>query len=362
MTTDIAIIRTIVVICVAAAFGLTWVFSPLAGIVARKIGAIDNQKDERRMHKEPIPRFGGMAIFMSVSVLILAIKFIFFPISFLSGLIDEPVHMIMPILVGGALIFIVGMIDDIRPLSAGVKLLGQCACACITFTLGIRIELIRHLGMTFAQDSIGGVILSLVVTVIWIVAIINMINLIDGMDGLAAGVVGIAALAIAFSGYIHGQYTVTLLMCAVAGAALGFLPVNFYPAKMIMGDSGAMFLGYMLASVSIIGPAKGATLVASIVPILVLGVPIFDVVFAILRRRLRKDPIFKPDKGHLHHQLYNLGMGQRRTVCMIYGVSSVMGMAAIIFSRQLYIESALLFIVALFFIFVLVWSWNSNKK
>jgi len=360
--TDITIIRTIVIVCVAGAFGLCWALTPLSGIVARKIGAIDIPKDDRRMHDKPVPRFGGLAIFLSVSVLVLAIKFIFFPFSFLSRLYDEPVDLIMTIFIGGVLIFVVGTIDDIKPLSAMVKLLGQCACACVTFALGIRIEIISLLGMSFAQDSMGGVILSLVVTVVWIVAIINMINLIDGMDGLAAGVVGIAALAIAYSGYIHGQYTVTLLMCAVAGASFGFLPVNFYSAKMIMGDSGAMFLGYMLASVSVIGPTKGATLVASFVPILVLGVPIFDTVFAILRRRLRGEPIFKPDKGHLHHQLYSLGMGQRRTVLMIYGVCSVMGVAAIIFSRRLYIESAFLFIVALLFIFTLVWGWNKSKK
>jgi len=352
----------IIILCVLVAFGLTAAFSPLAIKVSGLIGAMDIPKDDRRMHDKPIPRFGGLAIFISVTLMILIIRFILFPTTFLAYERYEPVGLILAVLAGGTMIFVVGAIDDVKPLNAWVKLVCQIACACGTFALGIRIEIIKLLGLSFAQNTAGGMIISLIVTVIWIVAIINMINLIDGMDGLASGVVGIASLAIAYSGYIHGQYAVTLLMCAVAGAALGFLPVNFYPAKIIMGDSGAMFLGYMLAAVSIIGPAKGATLVASLVPILVLGVPIFDIAFAIIRRLIRRQPVFKPDKGHLHHQLYRIGMGQRRTVLMMYGISSVMGMAAIIFSRRLYLEAILLFLVALFFIFILVWSWKSKKN
>jgi UDP-GlcNAc:undecaprenyl-phosphate GlcNAc-1-phosphate transferase len=349
-----------VFLCIAAAFVLTLVFAPLSMKLAHKIGAIDVPKDERRMHKQPIPRFGGLAIFLSVVIMTLIVRYVVFPQTFLTFRIVEPTDKLPAVLIGGALIYIVGVIDDIWEMKAAVKLLCQIGVACFSFFLGIRIDTIKLLGLHFAPDTVGGTIISLIVTVIWIVAIINTINLIDGMDGLAAGVAGIAALAIAYSGYIHGYYTVALLMCVVAGASLGFLPVNFFPAKTFMGDSGAMFLGFMLASVSSISPAKGATLIATIVPVLVLGVPIFDVLFAIMRRIVRRQPIFKPDKEHLHHQLGYMGMGQRRTVLMIYGISCVMGMAAIIFSRALFLEAILLFIVALLFIFILIWDWNSK--
>jgi UDP-GlcNAc:undecaprenyl-phosphate GlcNAc-1-phosphate transferase len=358
MSYPIEVIRTVVILCIAASFILSLLFTPLSMKVAHRIDAIDVPKDGRRMHKIPIPRFGGMAIFLSVAIMTLIVKYVVFPNTFLMYRLSEPTDKLMSVLAGGALIYIVGVIDDIYDLKAVVKLLCQIGVAGITFFLGIRIDAIRLLGLHFAPDTTGGILISLIVTVVWIVAITNTINLIDGMDGLAAGVAGIAALSIAYSGYIHGLYTVALLMCVVAGAALGFLPFNFYPAKTFMGDSGAMFLGFMLASVSVISPAKGATLIATIVPVLVLGVPIFDVLFAILRRIINRQPIFKPDKGHLHHQLGYMGMGQRRTVLMIYGISSVMGMAAIIFSRNLLLEAILLFIVALLFIFILIWDWN----
>jgi UDP-GlcNAc:undecaprenyl-phosphate GlcNAc-1-phosphate transferase len=203
-------------------------------------------------------------------------------------------------------------------------------------------------------------VVSFIVTVLWIAFITNTINLIDGLDGLAAGVTALAALSIGYAAFLEGQVLVTLCMVVCAGAALGFLPYNFYPARIFMGDSGALYLGFMLASISVIGPAKSATMVATIVPVLVLGVPIFDVLFAIMRRLIRRKSIFSADRGHLHHQLSNIGMGQRRAVLMLYGISAIMGISAIILSRRLYTEALFLFCTALLFIVLLIWEWNTK--
>jgi UDP-GlcNAc:undecaprenyl-phosphate GlcNAc-1-phosphate transferase len=325
-------------------------------------GAIDVPKDDRRMHKTAIPRFGGFAIFLGAAITILLIRFVLFyklPDVFQR---DEPVEKLAGVLIGGALIYLVGVYDDIKDMNAIVKFICQIACASVAFLFGIRIPAINVLGLNFADDSVSGIVLSYVVTILWIVIITNTINLIDGLDGLAGGVAAISSLSIAYAAYIHGQYVVTLAMVAVAGAAVGFLPFNFYPAKIFMGDSGALFLGFMLATISVIGPAKGATIVAIIVPVLVLGMPLFDIIFAVFRRVSKGRPIFGADKGHFHHQLAYMGMGQRRAVLTTYGISAVMGLAAIVFSRQLYIESISLFFVALLFIVILVWDWNNNEK
>ncbi|MDR2487288.1 MAG: undecaprenyl/decaprenyl-phosphate alpha-N-acetylglucosaminyl 1-phosphate transferase, partial [Clostridiales Family XIII bacterium] len=237
--TDIAVLRILVFLCIIGAFFLTWIFTPLSKTVARRIGAIDVPQDGRRMHKTPVPRFGGLAIFLSTAVFILLIRFVLFPQTFLAHERGEPTNQLLAVLVGGAVIFAAGAVDDVRPMRARTKLFCQIVCGIVTFLLGIRIDNIAGLHLFISDSTVGGYILSLLLTVVWVVAIINTINLIDGMDGLAAGVSGIASLSIAYAGYIHGQYVVTLLMCAVAGAALGFLPSNFFPAKVIMGDCGA---------------------------------------------------------------------------------------------------------------------------
>ncbi|MDR2156642.1 MAG: undecaprenyl/decaprenyl-phosphate alpha-N-acetylglucosaminyl 1-phosphate transferase [Clostridiales Family XIII bacterium] len=360
--TDATIIRLIVILCFAAPFCLSALFSPAAIRLSAKIGAIDVPKDERRMHRKPIPRFGGMAIFLSATLVFVLIYLAFHTFIPAVEQEGEPVAKIPVIVLGGILIYIVGVVDDLKGLGAGVKFACQIFCAAAVFFLGIRIPAISLLGLNFSGGTSGDLVAGFIVTVGWIVVITNTINLIDGLDGLAAGVAAIAALSIAYAAYIHGHYTVTLCMVALAGAAGGFLPFNFYPAKIFMGDSGALFLGFMLATVSIISPAKGATAVATLVPVFVLGIPIFDVFFAVLRRISNRRSIFSADKGHLHHQLAYIGMGQRRAVLMLYGISSVMGISAIVFSRKLYVESILLFGVALVFIVVLIWDWNKGKS
>ena len=347
-------------ICIA--FLISFAASPLSIMISKKAGVMDVPDDERRMHRRPVPRLGGAAIF--VSFIASALIYRALVISGFSWAHDpsETIPKLTAVIIGGVIIFVLGVVDDTLNLPPKAKLLGQIGCAAAVFAMGLRIPSIRSFGWHFAENSAGDLIVSFLLTVFWIVLITNMINLIDGLDGLAAGVAGIAALAIAYSSYIHGQYTSAFLMIILAGAALGFLPFNFYPAKAFMGDSGAMFLGFVLAAVSIIGPAKSSTLIATVAPVLVLGVPLFDVGFAVIRRKLRGQPIFSADKEHLHHQLTSMGMGQRRSVLMLYGISGIMGIAAIVFARSLYLEAIGLFSIAVVFILIFIWGWNKNES
>ncbi|MDR1042411.1 MAG: undecaprenyl/decaprenyl-phosphate alpha-N-acetylglucosaminyl 1-phosphate transferase [Clostridiales Family XIII bacterium] len=354
--------RIITAACVFIPFVITCAMTPASMRVAHVIGAIDIPKDKRRMHEKPTPCFGGMALFIGVIVTLLLIKNEFFQKTFLfenySGISADKIN---GLIAGGAVIFIAGVVDDVRGMRPLVKLAFQIAGAAVAFALGVRMDTIKLIELNLTGGSAGNLVVSFIITVIWIVAIVNMINLIDGMDGLAAGVVGISSLAIAYAGYLRGNYDITLGMCTVSGSAFGFLPFNFYRAKSFMGDSGAMVLGFMLASVSVMGQAKGTTIVAIIVPVVVLGVPMFDVIFAVFRRLLRGQSILSADKGHLHHQLSRIGMGQRRTVLMLYGITSVMGVAAILLSRGLILEPIFLFCVAILFIIVLIWKWNAKE-
>ena len=315
---------------------LSFLATPLAIKVAPLIGAMDVPKDGRRMHTKAMPRFGGMAIFLG-SVIAMGI--------FLS--FDSRIP---TILVGGACMYALGVADDLYNLSAKFKFLGQFAIAILMYALNIRITFITN----FFGDGNSqlGDLLCFFVTVFWIVGITNTVNLIDGLDGLAAGTSAIASLCIAYVAYIHGTYLVAGSMLALAGSALGFLPFNFYPSKIFMGDGGSLYLGFMLGTLSILGTVKSATLVAVIIPVLVLGVPIFDTMFAIFRRFVNKRPIMEADKGHLHHRLMSLGYGQRRATLMLYGISAIMGVAAVTYSRGLIVETLGLAAITLMYIYV----------
>jgi UDP-GlcNAc:undecaprenyl-phosphate GlcNAc-1-phosphate transferase len=347
MTYPIAIAISFVV-----AFTLAFALTPVAIRVAPKVGAMDTPKDERRMHAEPMPRFGGFGIFIGVTAALVVAALFLLP-SLPEQFRDDRISKLAGIIIGGALIYAVGVTDDVRGMSARVKFLLQIACACVVCLFGVRITFLTDLfggGQTYIGD-----ILSFLVTVVWIVGITNTINLIDGLDGLAAGVAAIASVSIAYTAFISvGMYTATVILTAVAGGALGFLPFNFHPARIFMGDGGALFLGFTLASISIIGPVKSATVIATIVPALVLGLPIFDTAFAILRRLADGRPIMEADKGHLHHRLMAAGMGQRQSVLTLYGISGVMGVTAVMFSRGLTAEAVALFLIAVMFIYILL--------
>lgn len=315
---------------------VSFLVTPLAIKLAPKIGAVDVPTDSRRMHKTVMPRFGGLAIFAgSAAAMLIFLNF------------DARIS---KILLGGTLIYILGIVDDLKCLPAKVKFAGQTLVAIIMYMNHIRIEFITNF---FGEgNSQLGDAVCFIVTILWIVGITNTINLIDGLDGLASGSVAIASLCIAYTAYIHGTYPVAGAMLALAGAALGFLPYNFYPAKIFMGDGGSLYLGFMLSTLSTLGTVKSATLMAVIIPVLVLGVPIFDTAFAIFRRFVNKRPIMEADRGHLHHRLMNLGYGQRRATLMLYGITAIMGVAAVLFSRGLYVETAGLGAITLMYLYI----------
>ena len=318
------------------AFVLAVLCTPLAIKLAPKIGAMDIPKDGRRMHTHAMPRFGGMAIFIGTIASL--------------ALFSSHDEKIIAVIVGGTLIYILGVIDDLWNLNAKIKFISQLLIAILMYYMNLRIQFITNYfgdGRTYFGDAI-----CFIVTILWIVGITNTVNLIDGLDGLAAGTAAIASLCVAYVAYIHGFYPVCAAMLAVAGGTLGFLPFNFYPAKIFMGDGGSLFLGFMMASLSVVGPLKQSTFIAVVIPVIVLGIPIFDTFFAILRRIVNRRPIMEADKGHLHHKLMASGYGQRRAVLMLYGISGIMGVAAVLISRDYYVEPFGLIGIAGIFLYV----------
>jgi len=340
----------IILLC---ALGITLATTPLAIKIAHKTGAIDIPKDNRRVHQRPVPRIGGMAIFFGTTLAIL--------LAMAMNLLGTPdtEMKIAGILFGGVFIYLLGTVDDFRNLPALVKLFGQIGCAVVVFAFGNRIDFIANYLGEGTQHLAWAV--SLIVTIVWIVAITNTINLVDGLDGLATGISAIASLCIAYVAYIFGYYPTCLCLLAVAGSSLGFLPFNFYPAKTFMGDGGSLFLGFMIANLSILEPVKRATMVAVLIPVLVLALPLFDTVWAILRRKVNGKPIMQADKGHIHHRLMRTGMGQRRTVLCLYGICGIMGVAAVLMSRELYVECLGLLGVAATFVLVVMTDMNDLR-
>ncbi|MRH41305.1 undecaprenyl/decaprenyl-phosphate alpha-N-acetylglucosaminyl 1-phosphate transferase [Aquibacillus halophilus] len=297
-------------------FLISMAITPYVKKLALKVGATD-QPDSRKVHTKIMPRLGGLAIFVSF-----IIGFIIF---------SPEGQKIWPVVVGASLITLIGALDDKYQLSAKVKFSGQFVVALITVLGGIQIDFIT-LPFGFA-DRIDIGLLSIPITIIWIVGVTNAINLIDGLDGLAAGVSSIALITISGMAIALGDGFVALIGFMLLGSTIGFLLYNFHPAKIFMGDTGALFLGYMISILSIMGLFKNVTLFSLLIPIIILGVPILDTLFAIIRRILHRTPISAPDKLHLHHCLLRLGYSHRQTVLLIYAMSGVFSLAAIIFTR-----------------------------
>lgn len=291
---------------------ISLILVPFVAKLAIKIGAVD-KPNERKVHTKIMPRMGGLAIYLS-----------FFAVLFLS---HEMTMQHIGLLTGGTVLVLVGIIDDKTDMPAKIKLLGQIFAACIVVVAGVRVEFMTNF-------ILGGVfplyIFSVPFTVLWIVAITNAVNLIDGLDGLAAGTSIIAAATMAISGYATGQTEMASMALILIGASLGFLKYNFHPAKIFMGDTGSMFLGYNLSVLAIMGFTKSFTVLSLVTPILVLAIPILDTLFAIIRRKMNNKPIFKPDKNHLHHCLLNYGFSHRNTVLIIYAVSAVLALCGLI--------------------------------
>lgn len=309
--------------------------TPLVRKLAFRIGAVDIPKDDRRVHKKAMPLMGGLAIFAAVVIAVL----IFLPLD----------RSTFSILLGGTLIVMSGIINDLKDLSPKLKLLFQVLAGLILIFGGVKVDVITN-PFTSGISVLDLRWLSIPITLFWVVGITNTLNLIDGLDGLAAGVAMISSISFMLVASKFVNPEITILAAIVAGSCLGFLPFNFNPAKIFMGDTGALFLGFMLAAISIEGVMKSVATIAIIVPILILGVPIFDTTFAIFRRLLNGQSIMAADKGHLHHRLLNRGYSQKKTVLILYGISSVFGLFAVLVakanSRQAVYLSAVLFIVS----------------
>jgi UDP-GlcNAc:undecaprenyl-phosphate GlcNAc-1-phosphate transferase len=307
-------------IAFVAALMMALIMTPLVKRFAILVGAVD-APNHRKVHTTMMPRLGGLAIFMAF----VGAFFIILP-----ALPDFNRNAVWGLLIGGAIIVLIGALDDRFELTAKVKLLGQLIAACVVVAFGLRVELLNiPFGDSFTFNMEW---LSILVTILWIIGVTNAINLIDGLDGLAAGVSAIATATMLVMAIIMGNIPVVLLCCVLLGSIIGFLFFNFYPAKIFMGDSGALFLGFALATLSILG-FKQAAFVSFVVPLLILGVPLSDTLFAIIRRIVQKQPISVADKSHLHHCLLQLGFGHRKTVLIIYGISAIFGICAIAFTQ-----------------------------
>ncbi len=304
------------------AFIISFFMTPVAKKIAFKVGAIAKPRT-RDMHSKPIPRMGGIAIVTAFLVtLCITVRYI--------TVLDW--KQLIGITLGAIIIFLLGFFDDIYELNAKLKFLIQILAATLVALAGVTIEFI-------SIPFIGDVpmlldMLSIPVTVIWIVGITNAVNFIDGLDGLAAGVSSIASLSLMVLS-IHSGYPIAVLLTAIlAGSCLGFLPYNFNPASIFMGDTGSTFLGFILGVTSILGLLKGYTVATILVAVLILGLPVFDTAFAILRRLLAGKPITQPDRGHLHHRLVDRGYSHKHAVITLYGISGVFGLSAIALARH----------------------------
>lgn len=291
------------------------VITPLVIKFAIKIGAID-KPNHRKVHKNVMPRLGGLAIFIGVVAGYFA-----------GGLSDQKVTAIS---IGALLIVAIGILDDKYELSAKVKFAGQLVVAGLIVASGLTIDLlsIPYIG----NFELG--MWSYPITVFWIVAITNAINLIDGLDGLSAGISAIGIATIAIMAGLNGKMLILMISVILLGSIIGFLFYNFHPAKIFMGDTGALFLGYSISILSLLGLYKSVTLFSFLVPIIILGVPVFDTTFAIIRRIVNKKPISAPDKSHLHHRLLALGFSHRNTVLAIYAFGIMFSVSAVILSES----------------------------
>lgn len=301
------------------------VLTPVVRTAAIRLGAIDRPGD-RRVHGRATPRLGGIAILLGFFAALLAL---FGIQAAIAELFFAQPRQILGLVLGGLLVCGLGALDDLRGLRAWHKLWVQSAAAIIAYASGFRIDAIK---LPFIGDLQMGAF-GVVVTAFWIVAIINAMNLIDGLDGLAGGVAFFACVTNFVVGAINHDMIVMLLSASLGGAALGFLLFNFSPASIFMGDSGSMFLGFVLATTSILGNSvKSSTTVAILVPFVALGLPIIDTLLAMMRRVLEHRSIFSADRGHIHHQLLAMGLTQRRAVLILYGLSVLFTASAIIVS------------------------------
>ena len=337
------------------ALGLSLIFTPIIKKIAEKFGFVDIP-NERKIHQKIIARMGGLAIFLSFAIVTL----IFF-LTKKDFFIFAPWHdynlvaKFTGIIIGALILVIVGLVDDKKTLSPWTKLGAQIIAALIVIISGTRIE--------YLNNPLGGFInfnlaVSYLISLVWIVGIINVVNFLDGLDGLAAGVSFFAAISIFFLSLLLTVYqpATAFLSIVLAGSILGFLPYNFNPAKIFMGDSGSLFLGYALAILSIISGAKMAT------ALLVLGFPIIDGLWVVARRVARHESPFKPDKTHLHHRLLSIGLSVKGAVILLWMISLIFGLLGIISTAYGKLISIILLIIIMLIVYILLYYFERRRE
>lgn len=335
------------IVAFAVALIVSFFATPAARRIAINVGAVNIPRDNRRVHKNPMPLLGGLAIIIGF-VLAVVYSFATKNMKVFIGYLLKPKT--LGLLTGVIIIIALGIVDDLRPLRARVKFPVQLLAAVVVVATGTRIIAISKpfqatVALHPSMMYFLGDILAFIISVVWIVGMTNAINFIDGLDGLAAGVSGIAALTLYIVAVIRKQDDIAIIAVSLVGAIFGFLPYNFNPAKIFMGDTGATFLGFLLAIISIEGTMKSITAIAVAIPILVFGLPIFDTLFAIIRRIMNGKPIGQADRGHLHHRLLDLGLSHRMSVIILYVVSGALGLVSIALVDKGLLPSIVLLIV-----------------
>lgn len=328
----------------AAAFVIAIVVSalatPLIVRLAVRLGIVDGDGHDRRMHVLPKPRIGGIAVFFGFAFALFAVLGVSLdtPLGLLPAADQfDAIHKLVGLLFGSLLILGVGIWDDVMQMRPRNKLVAQIVVALIStlygFVIpGISVPFDHNAGTNWIDFPIW---IGVPLTLVWYVGMMNAINFLDGLDGLLAGVAAISSLFLFVIAVLHANPVVALVVAALTGAALGFLPYNFNPARIILGDAGSLFIGYVFATVSIIGASKTAIAVSVVVPLLVLALPVLDTAAAIVRRARSGKRITEADRGHFHHQLiFRFGLNVRQAVLLLYAVCFVLGAVALAFSGE----------------------------
>jgi len=308
---------------VVCAFLFAYTLTPPVRVLAFKVGAIDVPMDDRRMHTKPIPRIGGLAIFLSFTLTTM--------------LFCEYSDTLVTIWIGGAVIVMLGVLDDIFRLQAWIKLIVQVLVAAFAVWNGSVIE---HISLGGEYIMLGG--LSIPLSLFWIVGLTNAINFIDGLDGLSCGISAISSISLVLVLLLTGEVVSASITAILAAACLGFLPFNANPARIFMGDTGALFLGYAMAVMSVQGVFKLHAMLAFLVPISIFALPLGDMFFAILRRICAGKSPFAADRGHLHHRLVDMGFTQKESVMILYAICAMFGLIAVFFTDAMFQEGRLI--------------------
>lgn len=316
--------------------------TPFVKKIAVKLKIIDIPEGNRRIHNKPIPLLGGVAIYFSFVVTLLLKQ------GSLTG--DE-----MGVILGATVIVIGGLLDDKFDIKPRYKLVFQLAATLILMIYGVRISVVTN-PFSSLYEFVDVGIMFIPLTIIWVVGITNALNLIDGLDGLAAGIGLISALTILIIALLNSKNEAAILAVILCGAILGFLPYNFNPASIFMGDTGAQLLGFLLAAISIEGAIKSAAAFSIAVPILALGIPIYDTLFAMIRRKINGKPIMQADRGHLHHRLLDMGFSQKQAVVTMYIISAVLGSFSII-AMEINVQSSY-FLLAIVMVILVLIAWR----